>query len=107
MLKKMLKALLITFFIFVCYVFVGAVIPYIRLPGIREESLEGFEAECIYQGETSGERAMIISDNEEALKERIRLISQAEERVFLSTFEFDSDESGKDVLAALQAAADR
>lgn len=105
--KKMLKAVLTGILVFVCYVVIGAVIPYVRQPKITDEALEGFDVESIYRGEASKERAMIISDNEEALKERIRLISRAEDRVILSTFEFDSDESGKDMLAALQAAADR
>ena len=43
----------------------------------------------------------------DALAERIRLISHAEERIILSTFEFRNDESGKDMMAAFLAAADR
>jgi phosphatidylserine/phosphatidylglycerophosphate/cardiolipin synthase-like enzyme len=57
--------------------------------------------------QTSPERAKIIEDNNDALKERIRMISQAKEEIILSTFDFRSDDSGKLILGALIDAADR
>lgn len=91
----------------IVYIVVGAIAPFIYQPKIREETKS--EVDCInFQSESiSEERAMILSDNGEALEERIRLITQAKERIILSTFEFRTDESGKDMLAALQAAAQR
>lgn len=106
--KKMIWKIIGTaILIFLCYVIVGAIVPFIRQPQIAEETKEKFDLNQFYKTGESDERAAIISDNEEALKERIRLISHARERVVLSTFEFDADESGKDVLAALQDAAKR
>lgn len=101
--KKLLAALCI----FVCYVLLGAVAPFIKQPSVREETAEDFEAEDFYGDAYLTERAAVISNNEEALKERIRLISMAEDEIILSTFEFDADESGKDMLAALLAAGKR
>lgn len=60
-----------------------------------------------YKDTVSEERAKIISQNGEALEERVRLISQAENEIILSTFEFDADTSGKIMLSALIDAADR
>ena len=69
--------------------------------------MENFDLADYTGTRQEGERAKIISDNGEALGERIRLISQAKEEIMLSTFEFDADTSGKQVLAALIDAADR
>jgi len=48
---------------------------------------------------------MIIEDNGEALTERIRMIEQAKETITLSTFDFCSDTSGKQMLSVLREAA--
>lgn len=60
-----------------------------------------------YGTEEGTDRAKIIIDNGEAIKERIRLINQAQDRIVLSTFSFAADTSGKQMLAALLEAADR
>lgn len=94
-------------FLFICYVVLGAVIPFTEQPSVSEETIADFNVEDFYGEEGGVERAAVISDNEDALKERIRLISSAKESVVLSTFEFDADESGKDMLAALMDAGER
>lgn len=101
------KKLLAAFSVFLSYVAAGAVIPFTEQPSVSERTMADFHAEDFYGEENGIERAAVISDNEAALKERIRLISQAKECVVLSTFEFDADESGKDMLAALMAAGKR
>ncbi len=90
-----------------CYIALGAVLPFVYQPAVKEETKEQFEQKSFYGEDVSNERAAILSDNVDALAERIRLISHARERIILSTFEFRNDESGKDVMAALLAAADR
>ena len=89
------------------FVVLGALLPFIRQPEVTEETKESLDLSRFYSDELSGERAKVISQNGEALEERIRLISQAKKRVILSTFEFDSDRSGKIMLAALAEAAQR
>lgn len=101
------KRLLAVLVLFICYVVLGAVIPFMEQPDVSEETVTGFCAEHFYGEEVGVERAAVISDNEEALEERIRLISGAQDSIILSTFEFDADESGKDMLAALMDAAER
>ncbi len=91
----------------VLYVFLGVVISYKKQPDVSAEYQSAFRVGDCYGDTALAERACIIEDNEEALYERLRMIAQAKERVILSTFEFRSDESGKDVLAALLAAAKR
>lgn len=91
----------------VCYLVLGAVLPYRKQPDVSEEFASGLDVGSFYGEGTSPDRAMVIKENGAALDERIRLIGAAEERIILSTFAFESDEAGKDMLAALLDAADR
>ena len=89
-------------------VYIGTIIiPFTNQPQVSQETQEQVEKTEFTKESEGGERAYIIEDNGEALEERIRLISQAKENIVLSTFEFRSDESGKDVLSALIMAAHR
>ena len=105
--KGKAKILLIAGILFlavICFI-LCAVLPYRRQPEVSGEYKEAFQADRFYGEEISGDRAVIIEDNGDALRERIRLISQAKERIILSTFEMRSDTSGMQVMAALRAAA--
>lgn len=55
----------------------------------------------------TGERVACIDDNTDALVWRIRIIEAAREEIILSTFGFGTGDSGKDMTAALLAAAER
>lgn len=93
--------------VILCYVLGGAILPFVYQPSITGSTEESFDAKDFYGDGYCKERAKVISRNGEALKERIRLIEQAEDEIILSTLEFDADISGKQVLAALIKAADR
>ncbi|MGN0295323.1 MAG: phosphatidylserine/phosphatidylglycerophosphate/cardiolipin synthase family protein [Lachnospiraceae bacterium] len=60
-----------------------------------------------YGKETGPERVAYIEDNKEALLMRLSMIKEAKKELILSTFDFHSDQSGKDVMAALLHAAER
>ena len=90
----------------ILYILFGSFLPFIRQPAVSEETA-GFDAASVYGADYSGQRVDIIADNTEALAERVRLISQAQDRIILSTFDFKSDVAGKQVLAALVDAAER
>lgn len=92
---------------FIAYILFGVIISYIRQPKVSREYKESFSPRNCYSDEASGERACVIEDNEEALEARLKMIAQAKERIILSTFDFHSDKSGKDVIAALIDAARR
>lgn len=89
-------------------VYVGAVtLPYIGHKKVSGNIKKEFQAENCY-GDTKGqERVAYINDNIEALKYRLKMISEAKEEVILSTFDFNADSSGKDVMCALLEAAER
>lgn len=55
----------------------------------------------------AGERIACIDDNMDALIWRLRMIESAKDEIILSTFGFSTGSSGKDMLCALHAAAER
>lgn len=122
--------------VFLVYLAVGAVYPYMEQPEISEAAAAAFDAAEYYgggqtrgsgssdlesgepeerkqslpaakTGNTCGDRARIIDDNGEALDARLQMISHAKKRVILSTFDFRDDEAGLTMLAVLLDAAER
>ncbi len=105
--QKMKKLIPILLILLIVYIVIGAIFPFIHQPVISKITAEKVYNNKYTGVDTIGERAYIVSDNGEALEERIRMIAQAKEKIILSTFEFRSDESGKKILAALFSAAER
>ena len=101
------KCLLIAYCLFPVYVLVGATVPYIKQPMVSDSYKNSFDVNSFYGDGSSGERVLVIGDNGLALSERIRMIESAKERILISTFDFRSDNSGKQMIAALLQAADR
>lgn len=93
--------------LFILYVLLGVLFSYTRQPAVSKAHKEAFHAQDCYSNTVSGDRACVIEDNVDALTLRLRMIHQAKHRIVLSTFDFHSDESGKDVIAALLGAARR
>lgn len=101
------RYILVLVLFLLCYILIGGTLPYRKNPEVSEEYKQNFSVKDYYGTEEGTDRAKIIIDNGEALKERIRLIDQAQDRIVLSTFSFAADTSGKQMLAALLEAADR
>lgn len=93
--------------LFICYVLLGATIPYLKQPDVSADFKKSFNVDDFYSDSVSCDRATIVEDNGEALIERIRMIENAKESIILSTFDFRSDTAGKQVISALMAASDR
>ncbi len=83
------------------YILISLIVP----PIFQKEPIELEGAEFAGTGVT--ERVLCIDDNREALIWRLRLIDRAENEIILSTFDFRVDNSGKDMIAALNEAAER
>ncbi len=104
-----LKAKSVLFFVLfiVLYLLLGAALPYLKKPEVSETYRQNFSAESFYSDAISCDRAAVLEENGQALTERICLIEQAKESLILSTFDFHSDISGKQMIASLLAAAER
>lgn len=106
--KKRLKIIIpLGLLVFLLYVILGAALPYIRQPDVSAETMRQFRPEDYYGDAIGPDRAALVEDNDEALRLRMQMIAHAEERVILSTFDFRTDEAGKDMLAVLLDAAKR
>lgn len=84
--KRILKILIIVLLVFIAYLLFGVIFSYRKQPEISQEYQSGFHVSDCYADAVSCDRAYIIEDNEEALRERLRMIRQAKDRVILSTF---------------------
>ena len=105
--KKIVKKIGIIIVVIALYMGVGSVVPFVRQPDITTTTQESIQTKQWTSDQRGYERACVLENNGDALRERIRMIDHAKERILLSTFEFKSDESGMDVLAALLQAANR
>ena len=76
------------------YLAVGAAAPFAKQPEIQKETRERFLQTDFYADGAGNERAALLTENEEALTERLRLLEGARERIVLSTFVFRRVESG-------------
>ena len=107
---KICKILLVILSIFLCVVFYesfGICIAYKKQPEVSNTIKKETQNDSWNERSENMERAVIIEKNPEALLQRVRLIRNAKEDIILSTFAFQSDESGKLILGALHDAADR
>lgn len=68
------------------------------------ENLKKTEFTSEFPGE---EKIRCVDDNEEALLWRLRMIGTAKESIVLSTFDLRADDSGTDLIAALNHAAEK
>ncbi|MDY3917967.1 MAG: phospholipase D-like domain-containing protein [Candidatus Limivivens sp.] len=82
-------------------------VPYIPHRQVPQAFRTAFSGQDVYGNGVGPERVAYIEDNLEALLLRFSMMEEAREELILSTFDFRSDESGKDIMAALIHAADR
>lgn len=82
-------------------------VPYIRHKKVSPDFRKDFQEREFYSQTTGTERIAYINDNTDALLYRLNMINEAEEEIILSTFDFNADKSGKDMMAALLQAGDR
>ena len=97
------RGLLILIFIYLGFL----VLPYVSHKEVPASYREGFDVFSFYGSGPGPERTAYIDNNNSALLWRLRLIEEAEEEIILSTFDFKSDEAGKDIIAALMQASGR
>ena len=103
---KKLRIFLLVLAAYLVYAVAGALIPF----AIHHEVNPGFQAafdrESFY-GEGSSDRAALVVTNEEALNVRLRMISEARERIVFTNFDIRDCESSRDIFSALLDAAER
>ena len=90
----------------VAYMLMGAIAPFVEKKEVNEGFKRRFDINEFYRDKPSVDKAKLIETNEKALKERIRLLEQAKEKIIFSTYDMREGESTTDILAVLLAKAD-
>lgn len=94
--------------LFFLILYIAALIaPYYSHKKVSEAFKKQFAGKSFYSNTVGTERAAYITDNTDALTYRLKMIDEAETEIILSTFDFNADKAGKDVMSALLHAADR
>ena len=82
-------------------------IPYIQHKNVSVSYQKKFAKQSFYSDTAGTERVAYINDNTDALLYRLRMLDEAKDEIILSTFDFNADKSGQDMMASLLHAADR
>ncbi len=104
--RRILASAAVLFLFLAAYV-LAAACPYLEHRQVSQEFREQIGRTEFYGDGPGGERVAYVDDNTQALLLRLQMIESAREEVILSTFDFNDDESGKDMLGALRHAAGR
>ena len=85
---------------------------YIALLAIQHKNVsvsyqKKFAKQSFYSDTAGTERVAYINDNTDALLYRLHMLDEAKDEIILSTFDFNADKSGQDMMASLLHAADR
>ena len=105
--RRVIRTFVVVFLLFIVYLVIGGIAPFLIHNNITKDTEKKVENTNFYSDKKGVDRAVIIEDNEEALKMRLKLIKEAKNNIVMSTFDFRSDEAGKDMLSALLDAASR
>lgn len=82
-------------------------IPFISHKKVSKELKKHFHSQDYYADVNGSERVAYITDNSDALVYRLKLIEEAQNEIILSTFDFNADNAGKDIMSALLHSAER
>ena len=82
-------------------------IPYIQHKNVSVSYQKKFAKQSFYSDTAGTERVAYINDNTDALLYRLHMFDEAKDEIILSTFDFNADKSGQDMMASLLHAADR
>ncbi len=101
--RRMIKWVLLGILLFLIYFVLGAALPY----QTQKRAEAQFTLDS-YQSEGPGnEEVLYVGDNVQAMELRLAMIESAEDRIILSTFDFDTDQAGLELISSLYHAAER
>lgn len=107
--KFRLKYLFTIFAVFLIYVILGCLIPFMHPKQVGDSFKSSFDTAAFYNdtGGYSMDRAAVVETSMDALNSRIQMIHQAKERIVLSTFDIRAGQSCDDIFSSILEAADR
>lgn len=103
---KKRRIVLLVLAAYLIYAVAGALLPFTIHHTVNAAFQAAFDREAFY-ATGSTDRAALVSTNTDALDVRLRMISEAKERIIFTNFDIRDGESSRDIFAALLAAAER
>lgn len=106
---KKLKIAGIVLILFVLYVIIGMLVPFVHMKSVSKTNKSNIHTETFYStsDENGSDRAKIVSDNQEALDLRLDMIRKAKKEIILSTFDIREGSSSDDIFSELLQASRR
>ena len=86
---------------------VALTLPYVAHKKVSSTFVKDFEKRSFTNDQAGTERVSYLNDNVEALLYRLRMAEEAKKEIILSTFDFNSDHAGHDIMSVLYQAANR
>lgn len=106
-LKKFLKYIVIAILVCSLYLIMGALLPYSYHKTVSKVFKTQFDVQSFYNYNSfSVDRAGLIEDSDYALEMRLRILSQAKNRIVISSFAFKEDSSCKKIFSVIMKKAD-
>lgn len=106
---KKLKIAGIVLILFVLYVIIGMLVPFVHMKSVSKTNKSNIHTETFYStsDENGSDRAKVVSDNQEALDLRLDMIRKAKKEIILSTFDIREGSSSDDIFSELLQASRR
>ena len=104
--KKIISIVAIVILCYLLYLIIGATAPFGHYPEVTKQEKQNFFSLSDFGEEISCDRAMILEENQDALVERLRLMSLAKKQIVLTTFDMREGQSTKELAAMLIHKAD-
>ena len=107
--KKKIKIAGILLVLFILYVVVGMLVPFVHMKTVSKENKAKIKTESFYSTSRKDgvDRAKIISDNKDALDLRLDMIRKAKKEIIISTFDIREGYSSDDIFSELLKASRR
>lgn len=105
--RRRCKKVLLFLGTFLIFYISALTIPFISHKKVSKEFKKQFHSQDYYADVNGSERVAYITDNSDALLYRLKLIKEAQNEIILSTFDFNADNAGKDIMSALLHSAER
>ncbi len=105
--KKIIRRGLFCLLIVISYLILGTWMPFLYHKQPGDETQKNFHVEDLKSDTRGTEKAAYITDNQNAMEYRFHMCEDAKKEILFSTFDFNADEAGKDMMAMLLHAANR
>ena len=104
--KRILRAVCLVVVALLLYNIIGGYMPFVRCPVVEDTSAIEARAEEMQSDVETPDRVMVLATRQDALDERIRLLSRAQKEIVITSYDCRDGESTRDLLCVALERAD-